>query len=125
MRMGRSELLAGCMVTWTDGRITLSGDIDELNADAIADRMCARMTGGNTISTVDLTGVTFFSAAGIRMLAKIGVAARHRDAIVHVTCSPKVWRIVALCGGSALPGLVLDQAGRHDPGATSGHGAAL
>lgn len=116
MHVGRSELLSGCTVTWADGQVTLAGDIDELNADTIADRLSRSFANAATVSTLDLTGVLFFSAAGVRMLAKVAAAACMADTIVHVTCSPTVWRIADLCGGTELPGLVLDAA--PDQGAT-------
>lgn len=123
MHVGRSELLAGCTVTWSDGRVTLAGDIDELNADDIAERVCAGVANPSRVSDLDLTAVTFFSAAGVRLLAKVAAAACMADAIVHVTCSPTVWRIADLCGGTELPGLVLDQVGNQDPDTAPGNGA--
>jgi anti-anti-sigma factor len=109
MDVRRSEHLDGCQVTWADELVTLSGEIDELNADTIAARLCAGLAG--TVVTLDLTSVAFFSAAGIRLLAKVGSGARGADTIVHVNCSPGVWRIVTLCGATGLPGLVLDRDG--------------
>src|SRR5262245_16390192 len=99
MHVGRSELLAGCTVTWADGQVFLAGDSDELNADIIAERVCAGIGRQATVSALDLRAVSFFSAAGVRLLAKIAAAACMADAIVHVTCSPTVWRIADLCGG--------------------------
>jgi anti-anti-sigma factor len=113
MHVGRSESLAGCMVTWSDAQVALSGEIDELNADTVADRLCAGLAG--PVMVVDLTAVRFFSAAGVRMLAKLGVAASGVDAIAHVTCSSAVWRIMDVCGGTDLPGLVLDRTGDGAP----------
>jgi anti-anti-sigma regulatory factor len=124
MHVGRSELLAGCTVSWSDDRITLAGDVDELNADPVAERLCAGIANAFTISTLDLTGVTFFSAAGVRLLMKVGAVAHAADAIVHVTCSPVAWRIAVLCGATDFPGLVLDRVGRDDPDAEPGRGAA-
>jgi anti-anti-sigma regulatory factor len=124
MHVGRSELLAGCTVTWSDDRIILTGDVDELNADAVAERLRAGIANASTISTLDLTGVTFFSAAGVRLLSKVGAVARAADAIVHVTCSPVAWRIAILCGATDFPGLVLDRVSHRDPDAASGRGAA-
>jgi anti-anti-sigma factor len=120
MHVGRSEPLAGCTISWSDGQVTLAGDIDELNADTIAERVCGGVASAATISALDLTGVTFFSAAGVRLLAKVAAAACMADAIVHVTCSPTVWRIADLCGGTEFPGLVLDEIRHGDPDATPG-----
>jgi anti-anti-sigma factor len=124
MHVGRSELLAGCKVGWSDGRITLSGDIDELNADTVAERIRTGIANATTVPVLDLTGVTFFSAAGVRLLMAVAAAARAADVVVRVTCSPTVWRIADLCGGTDVPGLVLDKADSHDPEATPDQGAA-
>jgi anti-anti-sigma factor len=113
MQVGRSESLSGCRVTWSDARVVLSGEIDELNADEVADRLRAGLTSPVTI--MDLSAVTFFSAAGVRCLGRVGAAASAMDAIVRVTCSPHVWRIMDVCGGNDMPGLMLDQAGDRAP----------
>lgn len=113
MHVGRSESLSGCGVTWSDTRIVLCGEIDELNADAVADLLRAGLTA--PITTLDLSAVTFFSAAGVRFLGKLGATATGMGAIVHVTCSPTVWRIMDACNGAELPGLVLDRTGNGTP----------
>lgn len=115
MYVGRSESLSGCKVTWSDARIVLSGEIDELNADLVADRIRTSITAASTV--LDLSGVTFFSAAGVRFLRKVGNAAHDVHGVVHVTCSPSVWRIMRVCDGTEIPGLMLDRAVRPGDGA--------
>jgi anti-anti-sigma factor len=115
----RSEQLDGCQLVSTDDAVVVSGEIDQVNADAVAERLCAAITG--SITVVDLGAVTFFSAAGVHLLAAVGAAARTADAIVHVTCSAPVWRIVDLCGAAELAGLVLDRL--PDPAGAAGAGA--
>jgi anti-anti-sigma factor len=103
------------MVTWSDARIVLSGEIDELNADMVADRIRPCLTAAPAV--LDLSGVTFFSAAGVRFLTKVGAAAHAVNGVVHVTCSPSVWRIMRVCDGTEMPGLMLDRAVRPGDGA--------
>lgn len=105
--MGRSELIDGCRVTWSDAGIALSGEIDERNADLLENRLSEDLEGAVTV--LDLHEVTFFGAAGVHFLTRLGAAARDADTLVHVLCPPHVWRVLNLFGGADLPGLVLDR----------------
>jgi anti-anti-sigma factor len=103
----RSETVARCELSWSDGRLAVAGEIDAANAGAIADRMHAAIT--TDVRVIDLSEVTFFSAAGVRMLLAAGASARMLDSVVLVPCPPPVWMILDLCDLPAISGLSLER----------------
>ncbi|WP_433040956.1 hypothetical protein [Dactylosporangium sp. CS-033363] len=121
MPVRRSERLDGCELVWTDDRIAVVGVVDQVNAGAVAGRLCAAVAG--VVTVIDLGGVTFFSAAGMHVLEAVAAAAAAADAIVQVSCSVAVWEIAEVCGATDLPGLVLDRYPRADPDEVEGRGA--
>jgi anti-anti-sigma factor len=102
----RSEVLAFCELAWSDHGLVVTGEIDAANADALAERVRDLIADGGTV--IDLAAVGFFGVAGARMLLSAGSFAHGTDRIVHVICSPAVWRVLYLCGMTDIPGLVLD-----------------
>lgn len=119
--VARSERLAGCGLTWLGDGVLVAGEIDHGNADILADRLCVAIA--DTVRLVDLTAVTFFGAAGIRLLVSIAAAARNAGVTVRVNCSPVVRRVIGLCGVIEIAGLaLLDGAGAHWRGERRGSG---
>lgn len=112
----RSEALADCTLTWAGHRLVVAGDIDEANADALTDRITAAVDDATGV--IDLCGVRFFGAAGIRMLIRVGAHARHTGRSVQVTCSPVVLRTLGYCGLTGIDGL--DLAAAPVPGSPDG-----
>jgi anti-anti-sigma factor len=109
-----SEDATDCEVVYSTGCITMSGEIDIANATVTGRRMCAHLTPGNVV--VDCRAVTFLDAAGLHMLAQLGVAAIAAGAVVSLRCSPAVTETLNLCDVRELPGLVLDRDDHESPG---------
>lgn len=107
MYVRRSESLHGCELVWTDEKVAVSGSIDQVNAGSVGEHVCAAI--GGAVTVIDLSQVTFFSAAGLHLLEAVSAAAGSADAIVHVECSDAVWQILNVCEATDLPGLVLDR----------------
>ncbi|WP_143175369.1 STAS domain-containing protein [Cryptosporangium aurantiacum] len=110
MHTGRSESLVRCDLTRSGECLAITGEIDEANASALADRIGAALA--DRITLLDLRGVTFFSAAGVRMLLLVGPAVGVTDSGLRVRCSTAVWRIVALCGVAEVSGLLFEPSTR-------------
>jgi anti-anti-sigma factor len=71
------------------GVVTVRGEVDAMSAGLLADRIAhARLWFTSVV--VDLSGVTFFAAAGIDALATGGPMA--------LVCSPAVLRVLTTCG---------------------------
>jgi anti-anti-sigma factor len=103
-----------CEVVCSDGRITVSGEIDIANATVIGRRLRALLTPGTVL--VDCRAVSFIDVAGLRMFAELGGAARAAGAVVRVLCSPAMTETFDLCGLRELPGLMLDRDDHDSPG---------
>ncbi|MFG1922305.1 STAS domain-containing protein [Cryptosporangium sp. NPDC048952] len=110
MQTGRWASPTRCGLTRSGHRLEVSGEIDEANANALGTHLGEALDDGVTV--VDLTAVTFFSAAGVRMLLEVG---RGAAVAVRVCCSPQVWRILDVCGVPAVDGLVLEPPPNHLP----------
>jgi anti-anti-sigma regulatory factor len=108
-----TEDATGGEVERSPGGITVSGAIDIANATVIGERMCALLTSGKVV--VDSRTVTFLDVAGVRMLARFGLAALARGAVVCVRCSSAITETLAVCGVRELPGLQLDHGGPGSP----------
>ncbi|TQS42138.1 STAS domain-containing protein [Cryptosporangium phraense] len=100
MHTGRPESLLRCALRTTGDRFVVAGEIDEANASALGERLYAQ-----PVATLDLANVTFFSAAGLRVLLTLGPIACAEGVVVDVHCSPPVWRILELCDCRDVPGL--------------------
>jgi anti-anti-sigma factor len=85
----------------------LTGDIDLGNWADIRGRMAVEMAAG--IRRVDLTGVRYFGAAGVRVVLD-AFEARPSGATVHVTCAPSVFRVMRISGLLDTDGLVITEA---------------
>ncbi|GAA3392522.1 STAS domain-containing protein [Cryptosporangium minutisporangium] len=119
MRMGHSGNLSRCDLTRTGACLAIAGEIDEDSASPLVERAAAAIGGG--VTRLDLSGVTFFSAAGVRVLVLLGGSAEAEHVVVRVTCSMIVWRILELCGIRQVTGLLLEPPTRRaDPAARPG-----
>jgi anti-anti-sigma factor len=103
----RSEDSAGREVVRSAEGVTLSGDIDEANVPEIERRLCAVLEAGDVV--VDGRAVTFLDVAGLRMLARVGVAAAAAGAVVRMRCSPAMTETFNVCGVRELPGLKMER----------------
>jgi anti-anti-sigma factor len=110
----RSEDATGCQVGWPARCFTVSGEIDSVNAPMIEGRIRAFLSAGDVV--VDCRAVTFLDVAGLRMLARTGVAAIAAGAVVRLQCSPAVTETLDVCGMRELPGVVLDLDDDDSPG---------
>ena len=106
MQTGRSENLTRCGLIRSGHRLAVSGEIDEANASALGKHIGAAF--GTGVTVVDLSEVTFFSAAGLRAVLGLGPIATRHGVDVRVRCSPQVWRVVELCGIPSIGGLLLE-----------------
>jgi len=71
------------------GVVEVRGEVDSASARLLADRIAhARLWFDSVV--VDLSGVTFFSAAGIDALPT--------DVPLRLVCSPAVLKVLATCG---------------------------
>jgi len=71
------------------GVVTVRGEVDAASACLLADRISHARLWFTTI-VVDLTGVTFFSAAGLGALPT--------DEPIALVCSPAVLKVLTTCG---------------------------
>ena len=110
----RPEDSTGCEVAWSVGYITVSGEIDAANAAVIERRIRALINAGDVV--VDCSAVTFLDVAGLRVLARTGVAAIDAGVVVRLRCSPAVTETLEVCGMRELPGVVLDLDDDDTPG---------
>lgn len=110
----QSEVLAGCEVVWSPGRIRFSGAIDMANAPALGRRLRALLGPGQL--AVDCRSVTFLDVAGLRMLAEVGLAALAANGTVCLQCSPVVTDMLDLCGVRELPGVALEHGSKDGSG---------
>lgn len=71
------------------GVVTVRGEVDTGSAGLLADRIShARLWFAAVV--IDLSGVTFFSAAGLRALPT--------DVPIGLVCSPAVLKVLTTCG---------------------------
>ena len=90
-----------------DGAVLhLSGDIDQANWLAVAERVTAELRRGAV--ELDLTGVGFFGAAGVRALLVANDRSRVAGTL-RVTCSGMVLRVLTICGLKSLDGMVVTE----------------
>jgi len=91
-----------------DGMVLhLSGDIDQANWLAVAELVATELRAG--MVELDLAGVGFFGAAGVRAV----LYARDRSRLagpLRVTCSPMVYRVLTICGLKSLDDMVVTEA---------------
>lgn len=71
------------------GVVTVRGEVDVMSAPLLADRISHARLWFTTV-VVDLSGVTFFSAAGVGALPA--------DAPIALVCSPAVLKVLSACG---------------------------
>ncbi|WP_035855074.1 STAS domain-containing protein [Cryptosporangium arvum] len=102
MQTGRSAGPVRCGPVRSGHRLAVSGEIDQANAAALG----VALEDGVTV--LDLTGVTFFGVAGVRVPLEIGAVAAGRGHVVRVSCSSPVRRVLEVCDLPAVAGLELD-----------------
>jgi anti-anti-sigma factor len=73
----------------TAGVVTVRGEVDAASAPVLADRIAHARLWFATVVT-DLSGVTFFSAAGLGALPS--------GAPITLVCSPAVLKVLTACG---------------------------
>lgn len=105
MQTGRSGSTR-CGLTRSGHCLEVSGEIDESNADDLGSDLETGLTEGVTL--VDLTAVTFFGAAGIRTLLRLGPVATRLGLVVRVRCSAQVRQVLDVCAITTVAGLVLE-----------------
>jgi anti-anti-sigma regulatory factor len=71
------------------GVVTVHGEVDATSAGLLADRIAHARLWFDTV-VVDLSGVTFFAAAGLEALAA--------DGPIALVCSPAVLKVLTACG---------------------------
>jgi anti-anti-sigma regulatory factor len=86
-----------------------------VNAPMIEQRIRALLGGGNVV--VDCRVVAFLDVAGLRMLARVGIAAVTAGTVLRLRCSPAMMEMLNVCGVRELPGLELDLDDHDGPGA--------
>jgi anti-anti-sigma factor len=92
-----------CDVQRVRDELWFCGEIDESNADGLAERAVAEIRAG--VACLDLSQVRFFGAAGVRMMFALRAAAASLDGGVRVVCSPEVMRTLQVCRLTAVDGL--------------------
>jgi anti-anti-sigma factor len=96
-------------VAWRDGSILrLRGDIDQVNWLAVAESVAAELRTGAV--ELDLTGVGFFGAAGVRAVLH-ACAASPSPGPLRLTCSEAVFRVLTICGLKKLDGVDITRDG--------------
>ena len=99
----RADRVTRCSVHRDGATILLVGDIDLGNRAEITARM------GLGIRALDLTGVRYFGAAGVRLVLD-AFAGRPFAGTLHVRCAPSVFRVMRISGLLDVEGLVVTEA---------------
>ena len=106
-----------CSVRRDGAAVRLTGEIDEANWAAIAERIALEIGAGAV--HLDLTQLGYCGAAGVRALLH-GRQALPFGSTLHLTCSPLVFRVLHICGLVGAEGLMIKQVdanGGRRPGA--------
>lgn len=82
--------------------LRISGALDVSTARDVAERLTAEVTAG--AGQIDLTGVEFCAASGVRALLAGREAALDRDLVLRLVCPPEIARVLDLCGVADLDG---------------------
>jgi anti-anti-sigma factor len=82
--------------------LRIEGALDVITADDVTERLVAEVLTG--IDRVDLSGVEFCGAAGVRALLAGREAAHARGIVLRLGCPPPVVRVLELCGVADLDG---------------------
>jgi anti-anti-sigma factor len=94
------------LLVWRDGdTLRMDGDIDQTNADRLTPTMIADLRDG--VTEIDMTGIRFFGAAGVRLLLQLRGEAYGRGSVLRIACSPTVRRVLEVCGAVEHPGWTL------------------
>jgi anti-anti-sigma factor len=95
-----------CSVRRDGTAVRLTGEIDEANWSAIAERIALEIAAGAV--RLDLTQLGYCGAAGVRALLH-GRRALPSGSTLHLTCSPLVFRVLHICGLVGAEGLMIKQ----------------
>jgi anti-anti-sigma factor len=85
-----------CWVDQEHGVLRVAGEIDQDNAEAVTRRVVAAVTAG--VVHLDLSDVTFFGAAGVRVILAGHQILPPEAPSLRVACSPIVLRVIRTCG---------------------------
>ncbi len=92
--------------------LRVTGALDVMTADAVADRLVSEVLAG--IEQLDLSGVEFCGASGVRALLAARGAARAQGLELRLCSPPAVARVIELCGVADLDGWQVNTVGQHD-----------
>ncbi len=98
----RADRITRCSLYREGATVRLVGDVDLGNWAEIGGQLAG-------LRTLDLTGVRYFGAAGVRVLLD-ALAARSLGETLHVTCSPSVYRVLRISDLLDTEGLVVTEA---------------
>jgi anti-anti-sigma factor len=101
-RLPRANL---CMVERIGNMLRLRGEIDQANAVALTIRLAAEVRLG--VTHLDLSGVTYCGAAGVRMLLAARAAQPREAAGLLLSCSPIVFRILHIARVATTDGIIV------------------
>jgi anti-anti-sigma factor len=76
--------------------LRITGTLDAATADAVAERLGSEIRAGT--EQLDLSGVDFCGAAGVRALLSALDASRARGHVLRLRCPPMVMRVMDQCG---------------------------
>lgn len=105
----RADQAKRCSARRDRDGLHLAGDVDQENWLEIAEWMAAEAR--SDVRCVDLTGMKYFGADGVRALL-IGRDALPSGAALHIRCSPTVFRVLHICGLDTVGGLDVARADR-------------
>jgi anti-anti-sigma factor len=95
-----------CSVRRDGTAVRLTGEIDEANWAAIAERIALEIGAGAV--HLDLTQLGYCGAAGVRALLQ-GRQVLPSGSTLHLTCSPLVFRVLQICGLIGADRLMIKQ----------------
>jgi anti-anti-sigma regulatory factor len=104
-----------CSVRRDQFGLHLFGDVDQENWLEIAGYVAAEAR--SDVRSVDLTGMKYFGADGVRALLS-GRAALPPGTALQVRCPPTVFRVLCICGLDHVDGLVVTESDRGAPPGT-------
>jgi anti-anti-sigma factor len=105
----RADRATRCSIHRDGVTLRLVGDIDLGNWAQVGDEVTAGV--GSGVVGLDLTGVRYFGAAGVRVVLR-GYDARPSGVTRRVTCAPLVLRVLRLSGLTGTDGLLVTEAGQ-------------
>ncbi|HSL58331.1 MAG TPA: STAS domain-containing protein [Acidimicrobiales bacterium] len=77
--------------------VTVNGEVCAYSAPGLATRLWPALDARPRTVVLDFRGITFFDAAGVRVLVELRRRAGDRDIRVEMLASPAVRRVLSLC----------------------------